>query len=229
MIKPRILVVDDEEDLIKIVKTILEKEGFNVSPAQDATQAYEKIEKTKPDLIILDLNLPGEDGYQLCHKLKDDPRYKDVPIIILSTRDTEFDKVLGLELGAEDYITKPFGTRELIARVKVALRRRQGIGSTPAIFKSGKIYINLDKRTVNIQNKEISLTPKEFDLLYLLVKNKGKVLNRSYLTLNICGYEYYGTTRTIDMHIKQLRSKLGKYGKNIVTVEGIGYMYEDKK
>lgn len=223
----RILIVDDELDFIKVVKTILEEEHFVVSSAKNAETAFGKIKEAKPDLILLDIRMPGMDGFQFCRSLKNDVSTANIPLIFLSNKRAEFDKVLGLELGAEDYITKSTRERELLARIKAVLRRRKGKMDKDVVLTCGKLCINLDKRKVTLDNKEIFLTPKEFDLLALFIKKKGRVLNRTFLVESICGYGYFGTSRTIDTHIKQLRKKLGDYGRKIETLKGVGYVFEE--
>ncbi|MFH1259748.1 MAG: response regulator transcription factor [Elusimicrobiota bacterium] len=222
----KILLIDDEQDYLKITKTILEDELFLVFSANNPDEAWAKIGKAKPDLIILDITMPGMDGYQFCRKLKGDPGTANLPVIFLSNKSAEFDKVLGLELGAEDYITKSTGEREFIARIKTVLRRRSISATADAVLTSAKLTINLDTREVNLENKKIILTPKEFDLLALFVKKKGRVLQRNFLFESICGYENFGSSRAIDTHIKQLRKKLGSYGQKIKTFKGIGYVFE---
>lgn len=228
MTNARILVVDDEPDIIRIVKDVLESEQFNVIVAKNASEAFRKIKDSIPDLIILDLKLPGTGGLDICRTLKSDERYKLVPILILSTKSEDSDKIVGLELGADDYVTKPFSSGELVARVKAILRRKNLMsGEKEQTLSSGDLLLDITEHTVRIKDKPIELTPKEFELLFILMKKKGKALNRQFLIESVWGYEYFGTTRTVDVHVKGLREKLGMIGSKIVTVEGTGYRFED--
>ena len=224
--KKRILIVDDEPDLVRVVKDVLETEGYVVSSASNANETFKKLKDTKYDLLILDIKLPGMNGIDICKTLKNDDRLSDIPIIMLSTKDEDSDKILGLEVGADDYITKPFNTGELVARVKAVLRKSMVKEEATKTLKCGDLMVNLNERTVELRNKSVDLTKKEFELLCVLLKKMGKVLDRSFLIESIWGYEYFGTTRTIDVHIKSLRKKLGKYAARIVTIEGIGYKFE---
>ncbi|MFH1283539.1 MAG: response regulator transcription factor [bacterium] len=226
MDKKKVLVIDDEPDILRIVKDVLESEGFQTSSAKNAASAFKRIKEFMPDIIILDLKLPGMDGLEICKKLKSDQTYSQVPIIILSTKSEESDKVVGLELGADDYMSKPFSSAELIARVKAVLRRQSYKQETFDVIEHGDIVLDLSKRVVTFKKKALDLTPKEFELLYLLMKKKSKVLDRRFLIESIWGYEYFGTTRTVDVHIKSLREKLGKSANHIVTVEGMGYKFD---
>jgi len=225
-IKQRILVVDDEPDLVRIVKDVLEGEGYVVSAAKHAQEAFKKLKDTKPDLLILDIKLPGMNGIDICKTVKNDDRLASIPIIMLSTKADDSDKILGLEVGADDYIAKPFNPGELLARVKAVLRKTQYQEDSPRVLRCKDLMIDLNERTVDIKKNPVDLTKKEFELLCVLMKKLGKVLDRSFLIESIWGYEYFGTTRTIDVHIKSLRKKLGKYASHIVTVEGMGYKFE---
>lgn len=228
MAQYKILVVDDEPDIIRVVKDVLESEHYTVQVAKNAVESQKRIKESIPDLIILDLKLPGTDGFEICRSLKADEKYQKIPIIILSTKMEQTDKILGLELGADDYVTKPFSSGELVARVKAILRRRNISQETAEIrFSSGDLVLDVSEHAVRIKNKLINLTPKEFDLLFLLLKKKGKALNRRFLIETIWGYEYFGTTRTVDVHMNGLREKLGKHGSKIITIEGTGYKFEE--
>lgn len=227
MIKSRILIVDDEPDILRVVKDLLEGENYSVATAKNASEAFKRIKDSKPQLIVLDLKLPGTDGLEICRTLKAEERTRDISVIILSTKSEDSDKIVGLEIGADDYVTKPFSPGELVARVKAVLRKNNQKEDYGTILKSGELQINLNERSVSVRNKSLTLTKKEFELICLLMKKKGKVLNRAFLIESIWGYEYFGTTRTVDVHVKSLRKKLGKYAKNIITIGGMGYKFED--
>ncbi|SHM91175.1 two component transcriptional regulator, winged helix family [Caldanaerovirga acetigignens] len=220
----RILVVDDEKKMIDLVRLYLEKEGFKVDEALNGQQALEMIEKAEYNLIILDLMLPVVDGWTVCKEIR---KKYDIPIIMLTARGEEFDKVLGFELGADDYVVKPFSPRELVARIK-ALLRRFGPREPRQILEFEGLVIDPESRKVVVDGKEVALTPKEFDLLYFLAKNKEKVFTREKLLEEVWGYDFFGSLRTVDTHIKQLREKLGrsKAASYIVTVWGVGYKFE---
>ncbi|GAQ25968.1 response regulator transcription factor [Tepidanaerobacter syntrophicus] len=225
----KILVVDDEKRIVDLVKKYLEREGFSVDEAFNGQQALDKISSSSYDLIILDLMLPIVDGWTVC---KDIRQKYDTPIIMLTARGEEFDKVLGFELGADDYVVKPFSPRELTARVKALLRRIVSKEDEESeILAFPELMIDPISRVVKVNNKEVALTPKEFDLLYFLAKNKGKVFSREKLLKEVWGYDFYGSLRTIDTHIKQLREKLGrsKAASYISTIWGIGYKFEVEK
>ncbi|MBD3271843.1 MAG: response regulator [Elusimicrobia bacterium] len=228
MANHKILVVDDEPDILRVVKDVLESEHYTVKSAKNASEAFRRIKEFTPDLVVLDLKLPGTDGLEICRTLKADDNYKLLPILILSTKSEESDKIVGLEIGADDYVTKPFSSGELLARVKAILRRRNLSDDERAVsMSSGDLVLDMGEHVVKIKGKKIDLTPKEFDLLYILMKKKGKAMNRRFLIESVWGYEYFGTTRTVDVHIKGLREKLGSHGSKIVTVEGMGYKFQD--
>ncbi|WP_425291887.1 response regulator transcription factor [Caldanaerovirga acetigignens] len=210
--------------MIDLVRLYLEKEGFKVDEALNGQQALEMIEKAEYNLIILDLMLPVVDGWTVCKEIR---KKYDIPIIMLTARGEEFDKVLGFELGADDYVVKPFSPRELVARIK-ALLRRFGPREPRQILEFEGLVIDPESRKVVVDGKEVALTPKEFDLLYFLAKNKEKVFTREKLLEEVWGYDFFGSLRTVDTHIKQLREKLGrsKAASYIVTVWGVGYKFE---
>jgi len=226
-IKQRVLVVDDEPDISTVLKATLENEGYVVSIARNANETFKKLKETKPDLILLDIKLPGMSGVDICKTIKNDENLSDISIIMLSTKSEDSDKILGLEVGGDDYVTKPYNAGELVARVKAALRKKQNADKDTKIIKSGDLVVDLNEHTVMLKNEPLELTKKEFGLLCALMKRKGKVLDRAFMIESIWGYEYFGTTRTVDVHIKSLRKKLGKYSNKIVTVEGMGYKFED--
>lgn len=224
MIKQKILIVDDEPDIVELLCDILEQKGYAVSSAGNVDLAMKKINQNRPDLMILDLNLPGIDGIEFCRILKAKSETKNIPVIMLTVQSGHSDKIRGLETGADDYITKPFNSGELLARVKAVLRR--GLQEEPEILVSGNIHVDLDKHVVLVKNKKVDLTPKEYNLLCILMKKKGRVLSRQFLTESVCGYDYFGT-RTIDVHIRHLREKLGGEAEKIQTVESAGYRFSE--
>ncbi len=226
MLKKRIMVVDDDKDIRKLVENILAKEGFVTIGAESAADAFKKLQGSKPDLIILDLQLPDKDGFEVCRQLRSDPGTKYIPVVILTVQTLDSYKIAGLEIGADDYITKPFNQTELVARVKAVLRRVDWHAKKEIILKDGPLSINLDKHAVYMDDKMMDLSPKEFDLLVSLLKDTGKVLTRAELSETVWGHEYFGNTRTVDVHVGRLRKKLGKIGDKIKTVERIGYRYE---
>ena len=233
----RILVVDDEPSIITLVKYNLEKSGFEVNTANDGKEALELCNEKQYDLIILDIMLPEIDGIEVLKGLRKNNIY--TPVILLTAKDEEIDKVIGLELGADDYITKPFSPRELIARVKAVLRRldvieskKQDIEKQQLIYTIGDLVIYEDRYEVVYKGTGIELKPKEFELLLYLVKNKGKVFTRDQLLNAIWHYDYLGDSRIVDVNISYLRDKIEKDTKKpefIKTIRGIGYKFEDKK
>jgi len=228
MLKERILVIDDDASISKLVSDVLTEEGFSVITASCGEEGIKKVHRSKPNLIILDLRLPDMNGFQICQTLKKDKNVSDIPIIMLTVKSTKSSTVAGLEMGADDYIVKPFNQEELIARVKTVLRRTGGGEKVEEILRYGDILLNLDKHTASLKDKEIDLTPMEFNLLHILIKKKGHVLNRNFLLETVWGYEYFGTTRTVDVHIGRLREKLAPLGEKIETVEGVGYKLVDE-
>jgi DNA-binding response OmpR family regulator len=225
--KGKVLIVDDEPDIVEFIEAVLEKEGYQVVSAESADDALQNIESGKPDLIILDLKLPGVSGFDLCKILKSKDETSDIPLVILSGKYLRpEDKVQALDIGADDYITKPFYGGELLARIKAVLRRIDYKGEAVSILKSGtSLEVNIPEHTVRISGKTIKLTPKEFDLLVMFLKKKNHVLKREFLLESIWGYGYFGTTRTVDVHIRRLREKMGPLSKKIQTVEKIGYKF----
>ncbi|KPU44025.1 alkaline phosphatase synthesis transcriptional regulatory protein PhoP [Oxobacter pfennigii] len=224
----KILVADDEIHIVELIKYNLENNGYKVYIAQDGREALKIINEKDIDLIILDIMMPEVDGLEVCKTLKRKESTQNIPVIMLTAKGEEFDKILGLELGADDYITKPFSVRELMARVKVVLRRVVTDSETNDTLKIGSLLIDVSKHEVLKNGEKLDLTLKEFELLKLLVTNKGKVLTRDSLLDRIWGYEYYGETRTVDVHIRHLRQKIENDDKNpqyIETIRGIGYRF----
>lgn len=225
--KKKIVVIDDEENICQMISDLLEDQNYAVSSAYNTEDGLKKVQSMEPDLVVMDLRMPTIGGLELCRIMKTDPRTKHIPVIMLTVQNLETDKVIGLEMGADDYITKPFGSKEFLARIKAIFRRTEHQRGDKAIFKSSDLIVDLDKHQVKLKDKEIALTPKEFDLLCVLLKNADKVVQRSALMSSVWGYEYTGTMGTIDVHIRYLRKKLGPYGKKIKTVVGLGYRFEN--
>ncbi|MGD8814584.1 MAG: response regulator transcription factor [Anaerolineales bacterium] len=221
----QILVVDDEANIIDLVRLYLERDGFRVEAAADGAQALEKIRGLNPDLVILDIMLPEIDGFEVCRRVRND---SDVPIIMLTARDEDIDKIVGLELGADDYLTKPFNPRELAARVKAILRRAERSPHTdtrPVVI--GDVTIDPARREVSIAGDSVDLRAKEFDLLLTFAEHKGLVLSREQLLKLVWGFDFYGQTRTVDVHVAHLRKRLAKAMVRIETVTGVGYKLVD--
>ncbi|GLB59205.1 response regulator YycF [Cytobacillus sp. NCCP-133] len=225
----KILVVDDEKPIADILQFNLKKEGYEVVCAYDGNDALEKVEEMKPDLILLDIMLPQRDGIEVCREVR---KKYDMPIIMLTAKDSEIDKVLGLELGADDYVTKPFSTRELIARVKANLRRHQQIASKAEKeeetneIEVGSLVIHPDAYVVSKRGETIELTHREFELLHYLAKHIGQVMTREHLLQTVWGYDYYGDVRTVDVTVRRLREKIEDNPSHptwIVTRRGVGY------
>jgi DNA-binding response OmpR family regulator len=224
MTKETILVVDDERNIVELVRLYLEAEGYRVEAAGDGAIALDKVRAIKPALVILDLMLPVIDGWDVCRRLQAD---SDISIIMLTARSDDIDKIVGLELGADDYVTKPFNPRELVARVKAILRRSERSAKPAKVLTLGQVAIDPDKREVTVGGQPIDLRTREFDLLYTLAENRGRVLSREQLLDVVWGFDFYGETRTVDVHVARLREKLKNSGLNIETVWGIGYKLTD--
>lgn len=226
MASDTILVVDDEQNIIELATMYLEQEGFRVISARDGAIALDKAKADHPALIVLDLMLPKIDGWQVCRKIRSE---LDVPIIMLTARDDDVDKIVGLELGADDYMTKPFNPRELVARVKAILRRAEPRRPAQASsIRIANLIIDPARRTVHIDDREIELRTKEFDLLMTLAENDGIVLTREKLLDLVWGFDFYGQTRTVDVHVAHVRDKLKGSQATIETVWGVGYKLEHK-
>ena len=224
-----ILAVDDEVHILELISFNLKAAGYHVVTALTGEEALKRCEVEKPSLVLLDIMLPGIDGLEVCRRLKGDRTTSNIPIIMLTARGDEVDKILGLELGADDYITKPFSVRELAARVKSLLRRvAPQQESEPQTLRAGDIMIDITNYEAFKGGEKLSLTLKEFELLKVLVLSRGKVLTRDFLLDRIWGYEYYGETRTVDVHIRHLRQKLGE-DPYIETVRGVGYRFVDRE
>jgi two-component system, OmpR family, alkaline phosphatase synthesis response regulator PhoP len=232
MSKELIFAVDDEIHIQQLIKYNLEANGYKVIAFESGEALLKECKDTIPDLFMLDVMLPGIDGLAICRQLRQNNRTKNIPVIMLTAKSEEFDKVLGLELGADDYITKPFSVRELVARVKALFRRlNNSIPDDVEVIKHGDITIDCTRREVYKGETVLEMPLKEFELLRLLVLNKGKVLSRELLLEKIWGFDYYGETRTVDVHIRYLRQKIEDDDSNptyIETIRGIGYRFNDK-
>jgi len=218
--KETILVVDDEANIIELAKMYLQNEGYVVESARDGREALTKIKSLQPALVVLDLMLPEVDGWEVCRKVRAD---SDVPIIMLTARSDDVDKIVGLELGADDYLTKPFNPRELVARVRAVLRRYEKSAASTQPIHLGQMTIDPQRREVTVASQQLDLRTKEFDLLWTLAEHRGIVLSRNQLLDLVWGYDYYGETRTVDVHIARLRDKLEGSDVVIETVWGVGY------
>ena len=229
MTREKILIVDDEEHIVELLDFNLKNAGYETFIAVDGIEAVKIAKEEKPNLILLDLMIPGMDGFDVCKEIKKDKDMKNTSIIMLTAKGEELDKILGLELGADDYMTKPFSVRELLARVKAVLRRTSTFNEEENdVYESKSLKIDFERHEVNINEKKVDLTLKEFELLKILIKNKGKILKREMLLDKIWGYEYIGETRTVDVHIRYLRKKIEEDDKNpkfIETIRGVGYRF----
>ena len=218
-----ILVVDDEPNIIELARMYLEQEGFRVQSASDGAKALEMIARQPPAVMVLDLMLPEVDGWDVCRRVRAGSAAPDLPIIMLTARDDDVDKIVGLELGADDYVTKPFNPRELVARVKAILRRTRRAARPQAPVHVGDLTIDPARHEVIVAGQPVELRPKEFDLLLALAEHRGIVLSREQLLNLVWGYDFYGETRTVDVHIAHLRKKLTGPSVEIETVLGVGY------
>ena len=220
--------VEDDTSIRELVLYALKTTEFQVMGFENAASFYKRMKEQQPDLILLDIMLPDEDGVSILKKLKSRPDTENIPVIMMTAKSSEYDKVLGLDSGADDYITKPFGVMELISRVKAVIRRSdRSKGSAGEVLKIGELVLDEQKHEVYARGQEVSLTFKEFELLSYLMKNRGLVLSRDKILNTIWNYEYEGESRTVDVHIGSLRQKLGTCGDFIKTIRGIGYKIED--
>jgi two-component system alkaline phosphatase synthesis response regulator PhoP len=224
----RIMVIDDEPDIVEVVRTYLEREGFEVLTSSDGAQAIEAVDRFAPDLVILDVMLPGLDGLNVCREIR---KTRTMPILMLSARGDDLDKILGLEIGADDYMTKPFNPKELVARVRAMFRRQRMAGSSgdEEIIVRRKLRVEVAAQRVLLDGTEVRLTPIEFGLLKTLAANAGTVLSRQDLMTRVWGPDYFGDERTVDVHIRHLRAKLQAAAAGpqyVVSVWGVGYKYE---
>ena len=225
----KILIVEDEDSVLDPLELLLSKEGFSIETARNGREGLDKFSKVSPDLVLLDIMLPEVSGTEVCRQIR---AKSNVPIIMLTAKDTEVDKVVGLELGADDYIVKPYSKAELVARIKAVLRRGAGEHSTGdgGVITAGPVTIDVDRHAVSIAGESISLPLKEFELLEFLVRNSGRVLTRTQLIDRVWGSDYFGDTKTLDVHVKRLRAKIEKDPANpvyIQTIRGLGYKFEN--
>lgn len=218
-----ILIVDDEANIVELAQMYLEQEGFRVQSAADGAVALEMIARQPPAALILDLMLPEIDGWEVCRRVRSGTAAPDLPIIMLTARDDDVDKIVGLELGADDYVTKPFNPRELVARVKALLRRTTRAQRLQAPIRIGDLTVDPARREVTVAGQPVRLRPREFDLLWALAKHQGLVLSRKQLLDQVWGYDFYGETRTVDVHVAHLRKRLTDANVQIETVFGVGY------
>lgn len=220
----KLLVVDDEPKIREVIREYAEFNGYEVTEAADGMSAVGLCKLNEYDLVILDIMMPKLDGFSACKEIK---KIQDVPIIMLSARGEEYDKLFGFELGIDDYIVKPFSPKELMARINVILARRNASAQSKAdVVRFGGLEINVAARTVTVDGERVELTPKEYELLFYLIENKNIALSRDKLLSDIWGYDFFGDDRTIDTHIKNLRNNLGPYRDYIVTLRGVGYKFE---
>jgi DNA-binding response OmpR family regulator len=225
--RKNILVVEDEKDIIEVLRYYLEKENYRVHVAPDGFTALELASKIVPNLILLDLMLPRLDGIETCKRLKSDERLRDIPVIMVTAKAEEADKIRGLDIGADDYVTKPFSAKELMARVKAHLRRREG-NIPEKSFQYGTLSVDTVKHEVKIDGGEVELTAKEFELLLYMLENKGRVLTRDMILNHVWGYDYFGSTRTVDVHVTRLRQKIPMLTEAIFTIKSFGYKLKEQ-
>jgi two-component system alkaline phosphatase synthesis response regulator PhoP len=223
----KILVIEDDKDIVELLKHYFQKESFVLKEASDGFSGLKKAQAEPFDLIILDIMLPEMDGFEICKQLRSDPKTSSVPLIMLTAKGEETDKIVGLELGADDYVTKPFSPKELMARVKALLRRVERKPEKEQIYHYGKLTLDLSKHDVTYHNKPVELTSKEFALLECLLRSKGRVLTRDFLMDEVWGYDYYGGMRTVDVHIRRLREKIPALSSAIQTVKNLGYKLKE--
>ena len=227
MAKERVLIVEDDKNISKLIKYNLEKEGFHCTTSFNGEDALKVMDKDPFDLIILDIMLPGIDGLEVCRQVKQKKILANIPIVMLTAKGEEVDRVVGFELGADDYIVKPFSPRELILRIRAILKRLKPVESEKDQLVSGKLTIDMPRHKVTVEKKEVELTSMEFKLLVILMQRKGRVQSREKLLEDVWDIASDVTTRTVDTHVKRLREKLGKAGDLVETVRGVGYRFSD--
>jgi DNA-binding response OmpR family regulator len=219
-----VMVIEDEKEIRDLLKYNLERAGYRVAAFADGEEGLEQLFASRPDLVVLDLMLPGRNGLEILREVRGEPATADVPVMVLTARGAEMDKLLGFEHGADDYITKPFSPREVVARVQALLRRSRPQGRRTAL-SSGALAIDFDAREASVAGRKLVLTPREFDLLTFLARHPGRVVSRDELLRKVWGYDYVGETRTVDVHVRRLRMKLGEEHAMIETVTGAGYKF----
>jgi len=224
----KVLIVEDEKDILHLVKIYLDKEGFRTLTAENGAEALRQARSEHPDLIILDLMLPVIDGLEVCKKLRLSPQTSMLPIVMLTAKSGESDTVVGLELGADDYVTKPFSPRILVARIKAFFRRLERANDREVSdYRYGPLNLNLPRHEVTVDGQEVTLTAKEFGLLEHLLRNPGRVLTRDVLLNNVWGYDYHGTTRTVDVHVRRIKQKLPLLNESILSIKSLGYKIKE--
>ena len=223
----KILVIDDEPDLRELVRVNLDQAGYGVETASSGREALQALRRSTPDLVVLDLMLPDISGTELCRKIRSDPALADIPVIMLTAKAAEVDRVVGFELGADDYVTKPFSPRELVLRISAVLRRRFADSDGEQVLEHGSIRLDTARHRCTVDGAEAPLTAKEFDLLRELMSRPGRVVTREALLERVWGSDVTVTPRTIDTHLKRLREKLGRAGESVETVRGVGYRFAD--
>ncbi len=224
----KILLVEDEEEILQLAKLYLEKEGFRTCLARTGLDALKQVKAERPDLVILDLMLPELDGLEVCKRIRSDSQTAMLPIIMLTAKAEETDTILGLELGADDYVTKPFSPKALVARVKALLRRLERRPDDATQLEYGTLVLDLDRHEARVKGREVPLTAKEFGLLEHLLRHPGRVLTRDVLLNSVWGYDYYGTTRTVDVHVRRLKQKIPLLNDVILSVKSLGYKLKEQ-
>ena len=227
-ISKKVLVVEDDGDILQLVKLYLDNEGFRTITASNGAEALKQVRSERPHLIVLDLMMPEVDGLEVCKKLRMAPETARVPIIILTAKTEESDTVVGLELGADDYVGKPFSPRALVARIKALFRRlERGDGQDVSAYRYGLLMLNPSRHEVTVNGREVVLTAKEFGLLEHLLRNPGRVLTRDVLLNNVWGYDYHGTTRTVDVHVRRIKQKVPMLNDAILSIKSLGYKFKE--
>ena len=220
-----VMVIEDEKEIRELIRYNLERAGFRVHSASDGDDGLKQLFASRPDAVVLDLMLPGRSGLEVLREVREEPSTRDLPVVVLTARSAEMDKLLGFEHGADDYLTKPFSPRELVARLKALLRRAQP-GRASGTVEVGDLKVDTLSREASWKGKLLTLTPREFDLLAFLAHHPGRVVSREELLRKVWGYDYMGETRTVDVHIRRLRAKLGAEERRIATIKGVGYRFE---
>jgi len=219
-----VMVIEDEKEIRDLIRYNLERAGFRVSAAADGEEGLKRLFAARPDAMVLDLMLPGQNGLDVLREVRGEAATRDLPVMVLTARSTEMDKLLGFERGADDYLTKPFSPRELVARIKALLRRSQP-GRGEGVIEVGSLRVDALAREVTFKGRRLTLTPREFELLAFFVHRPGRVMSREELLRKVWGYDYLGETRTVDVHVRRLRMKLGDKNRWIETVTGVGYKF----
>lgn len=228
MTRDTILVVEDDEDILQLLEYNLEAAGFDVASADNGDAAVSRAKRIKPQLVLLDLMLPGKDGFEVCKELKKDPETAAIPIVMLTARGEEVDRIVGLELGADDYVVKPFSPREIILRIKAILRRfAPEEPQEREVFEQGDLFVDMAAHKVSVAQEPVQLTATEFKLLSELIRSRGRVQSRDQLLNSVWGYEFDGYARTVDTHVRRLRQKLGNCAFLVETVRGVGYRFKE--